>query len=584
MQALDEYLDNPPPRMAFLIEGGWGSGKSFWWNRYTQNWRVEDRVAITFSAAGLESYDELESALFQASIEDLGTGAFREAAKVFGRTLLRYAKIDPNDIRLKAETFSGKTVICIDDVERFAGKFRILFGFVVNLLDRNVVHCVLLADESRAQRVFDADYDIYKERIVGRTVRLKPDVQAFVREIVDGFADEMVRRLLVPRVVALADRLVGWKVANLRTVRQYLTELASILKRSRASENTDLDAIISAIAFWVIAVSKNASNTSIVSKLFSTDTFGIAYRMARAQHQNGRPGPASESDELVKLVESLGFENDVFRWPTSEAFGRHILGEEVEFDVIASDFNLGGEKAQAPPGAAIINQLSHYRDLTDDELRDVVQEARNYIAGGQEPNLSIVFNIFRAVYWLASNRLTALTPSEWTAEAKTALETYRDRLNADMTYRIEYLTEDLDQNEGHVRDLIANLGTEIQAMSWARTQEQFIHAIETDEGELPDLVGNAPVFRNVDVGHLYMRLRAGGMAALARFGTLLRQARRVSNAAEFASEDRNFYVDLADHIEREVPSQGVLSILEAELLLVTRDLRSFANNLRGGRK
>ena len=72
MKPVDTYLKSPPPGYALLVAGPWGSGKSHWWNSYSQGLKAIDRVPITISAAGLRSAEELESALFQASIEDLG--------------------------------------------------------------------------------------------------------------------------------------------------------------------------------------------------------------------------------------------------------------------------------------------------------------------------------------------------------------------------------------------------------------------------------------------------------------------------------------------------------------------------------
>lgn len=580
MRALDEYLANPPSGTAILVEGPWGVGKSYWWNGYTQGWEASERIPITMSAAGLKTYDDLELALFQASITDIGTETLREAATIFGRALLRYAKVDPADIKLKAEVFSGKTVICIDDIERFAGEFRILFGFILNLLDRNGLHCVLLADEVQAKAVFHDDYGAYKERIVGRTLRLKARTQDFVLDTVRGFEDGRARALLEPKAKALANRLAAWNVANLRTVRQYLTELSSILKRSDVQDGADLDPLLSAVAFWRIAESADARHTEDVATVFATPTFEIAYSLNRSSRDVPSNEPQSDLDRVAALIDQLGFADDLYGWPTSLAFSHYVLGEDPDYAAIAADFGLNAQPSAVPPGVALLRKLNQYRELSDEALQQVIEAARAHVATGHENDLGLLFDLFRTLYWLSTSRLMGVSPEAWTAEVLASLNLYEERLSPDMHHHLENGAGELDPNERRVRERIAELGSQIQALSWAQTQEAFFIAIETGDGELPDLVSNAPLFRNVDVASFYQRLRRGGVQAIGRFGARLRSARRVSNARDSAGEDANFYEALANHVEQHEPTSDIVGIVDAEFALLANDLRGFVAQLR----
>jgi KAP family P-loop domain len=150
-QKLTQYLRSAAPSSAILLRGAWGSGKSFFWDGFKERQLPKLRKKdITFSVAGLATLEELEQAMFLASVKNLGTDTFRETGTVVGRALLRLVKIDPDDIKLKADVRSGKTVICIDDLERFGGDFKVLFGFIVSLLDAAKLHVVLISDEERA--------------------------------------------------------------------------------------------------------------------------------------------------------------------------------------------------------------------------------------------------------------------------------------------------------------------------------------------------------------------------------------------------------------------------------------------------
>src|SRR5690606_38329600 len=130
----------PTPRYACLISGEWGAGKSYFWRHYAAEIQEQGFAPVTFSVAGLHSTEDLERAFFQASISDSWAGPLAETGTLLARAALRFVKIDPNDIKVKAAVLSGKTVVCIDALERFGGEFKTLFGFIVNLVDDDNLH------------------------------------------------------------------------------------------------------------------------------------------------------------------------------------------------------------------------------------------------------------------------------------------------------------------------------------------------------------------------------------------------------------------------------------------------------------
>lgn len=194
MQPIDAYLSNPPPGYALLLSGAWGAGKSFFWTNYAD--KLKGLTPITISVAGLQTNEELESALFLASIKELASSPFGEAGTVIGKALLRLAKIEPKDIKLKADIAGGKSVVCIDDIERFAGDFQVLFGFIVSLIDASGVHCILIADEHRALKRH-RDYEAFKERIVGKTVLVTPSIREFCIQSINSSASQQSREKLM---------------------------------------------------------------------------------------------------------------------------------------------------------------------------------------------------------------------------------------------------------------------------------------------------------------------------------------------------------------------------------------------------
>lgn len=403
MQQLDSYLQSPQPGYAILIHGGWGVGKSFMWRSYAD--QLKGLTPITVSAAGLQNSEELERALFQASIKDIGTEMVREVSTVVGRALLRFAKIDPKDIKLKADATAGKSVVCIDDVERFAGNFDVLFGFVVNLIDDSGVHCVLIADEERAKDNFKGSYGKYKERIIGKSVALQPKLRDFCDQVIKGFVDQSVRECLLEGLDKLVDLIQGAKIENLRTVRFFLTEMDLLLRQLPKDllGKVFQSQLPSAALFWTAATRLDADNIKLVERPFLNQDFGMALAMrSYNRRRKGQQGKADDEspddlDTFSELVSELGLAQVSDMWPTSPSFVDHMRGRDgVDYQELAANFQLTLEKNKQD-SIAVIN---HYNRHSDEEVQGAIVEARAEF--GNDPiTLERLLRIYRGLNYMA---------------------------------------------------------------------------------------------------------------------------------------------------------------------------------------
>ena len=580
MKPVDTYLKSPPPGYALLVAGPWGSGKSHWWNSYSQGLKAIDRVPITISAAGLRSAEELESALFQASIEDLGSPVFREAGLVVGRALLRCVKVDPNDIKLKADTFSGKTVICIDDIERFAGDFSSLFGFALNLIDRGVVHCILMADETQAEAKFNEAYASYKERLVGRTVHVRPDIDAFCDQVIKGFSDDGLRDSLEAHQDAIVRQLKNKGISNLRTARYFITELAQVLGDTKAAKGADLDSIISAVAFWTMCASKSSKNSSLVAKAFSTTGLDLAMALREQSRQAEDDKPLTEMAALLDLIQSMGFSDDVYNWPQSLHFAKLVKSEEADFEAIAVDFQLREAVVDERSASRILAQLNSYRKISDRELQEAIRDARAYLHSLEEVHLPVVFDFYRLLHYLSEIRLFDVDAEAWTNEVLGILAAYGGQIDALSDARIEFIASPLSEQETRVHVVIERLEGQVESHFWLKQRDAFLHSILTGEGDVPDLVSNGPLFSGVDVVDFHRNLSGAGVSAVTRLGALTRSALRVGNARDFIGSDGSFFRALANEITANIPATNPISILDAQLSLVAKDLVRLADHVK----
>ncbi len=578
MQAIDAYLRNVPPGYALLLSGPWGAGKSFFWSHYSSN--LSGLRPITISAAGLQSSADLEDALFTASIAPLANSLLGETSAVIGKALLRVVKIDPKDISFKADIAPGKSVVCIDDVERFAGPFSALFGFVVNLLDASGIHCILIADEGRAVAQLGT-YADYKERIVGKTIVVTPTVSVFCDEIVKGFSDAQSRRVLGAGLEQLVGLITGAKLVNLRTVRFFLTELEAIVREipEDAAGRVMSSSLPSAVLFWSAAIARSPDNARLVERAFQGDV-GLVISMVRMNRsENAHLPPDGSSDEvgrLSSLLDELGLADAAYGWPESKTLISIARGSEFDPMSLVEDFHL------RDGGSVTIDDLEllrHHYEHSDSDVQEAVTRLRAAAIDGAPAVLMRFFQIFRTINYLAEIHITSFTPEEWIEDVLTTMRYWRDHPDKLESGEFEAWPGHYSSDEKLVIDEALEVSESVKRLDQRRYREAAIEGLLTGVGYHPQDRLQVIFAEETDAGSFLTKLKASGAPAIQRVSSLFRSHLGVINAARFVGVEARFARQLANGIRSDIVVQRPMPILDAELLGLARLLLTFANKM-----
>lgn len=189
-QDLLYYLkDDKVPVIA--LKGLWGTGKTHLWEEIKDNFHlVEGKEHLYVSCFGLESIEQIKTALFQNSLGK-AEGAVNTAQKYSGLAIDVFEKITAKVAPaaggaatvlgtlggLVQSTLIDKVLhsrlIVLDDIERRGNSFQIdaLLGFI-DLLKRNRCKVLLILNEEPLAKAHASDWRTLKEKCLDREVTL----------------------------------------------------------------------------------------------------------------------------------------------------------------------------------------------------------------------------------------------------------------------------------------------------------------------------------------------------------------------------------------------------------------------------
>lgn len=101
---IETYLDyycrlSHAPGFAVLLKGQWGSGKTWFINKYRENLKARNQKCLYISLYGMTSSSEIEDAFFQQLHPILSSKGMAITGKIFKGLLKGTLKIDLNDDR-----------------------------------------------------------------------------------------------------------------------------------------------------------------------------------------------------------------------------------------------------------------------------------------------------------------------------------------------------------------------------------------------------------------------------------------------------------------------------------------------------
>lgn len=267
------FLNQKLSRGALLIDGQWGTGKTYFIKNELIPYLVEEKKTnvIYLSLFGLSSGVELKNAIIAKSLIDAET-----KSTLGGKVKDRVAKIVSKKNYLSnfisafevSDLVSFKDVVFIfDDIERVHSEELLLdfMGIITSsLIEENDYKVIIIGNLNKIE---NNDFFIYQEKVISRVIRFRPDVEKAIQGILSKISKENseVHKLLSQKKDFIISILDKYRISNFRTIIQSIDIILSILKEvNQIKDFILLDELI----YFTLIINNEYRNTNVNQKFW----------------------------------------------------------------------------------------------------------------------------------------------------------------------------------------------------------------------------------------------------------------------------------------------------------------------------
>ncbi|MFT0892242.1 P-loop NTPase fold protein [Pseudochelatococcus sp. G4_1912] len=230
------------PKFAVLLDGPWGSGKTFFIDKILKKSDFTDKKRIYISLFGIANIQDFERQLFYAGLSrtkkllhkgtNLCTSAISSTLNISSGNILQGSvniskavnKIIDQTI-ISNDSISNSFIV-IDDLERCNFSIPHLMGVINNYIEHGNARVIIVAN---SQKIKSKKFLQFREKIIGQYFELPPDPEAAIDVIIQQNANHKVRKIIELHSPQIKELYSLSKINNLRALYQFIAQLNEIL-------------------------------------------------------------------------------------------------------------------------------------------------------------------------------------------------------------------------------------------------------------------------------------------------------------------------------------------------------------------
>jgi hypothetical protein len=579
----ENYLLTNHVQYAILLNGGWGSGKTYFW-KYTLCKIAADKKfkTIYISLNGISKIEALEQQLSFNLIPYL-SNVENKTAKGVGKVLANAvdvwfkseSKSNLKDL-LKGITLSSydfnNHIICFDDLERCQIPLKEVLGFINKYIEHDNAKVIILADETNLDA--NQKYDNIKEKIIGRILNFEPKIDDIVPLSFEHYKNKNdFYTFLCDHKTEIIKIFTEYKQNNIRTIAFYISILDKIFPALLDVQASYVQEIIYFAAVITIEFKKgnlksDDSKNSIVIKDIRS------YSMIYSRNRHLATKKTNEDTDIAKSPQDIFYET--YCQNKNYFFYKLIYSYIISgyFDIEAFKKEIQQRYPEVvPPEIQDLRTILNYkfRELSDYDFAESANNVLNYVKEGKYFIYEYA-QIAHFFYFFSDNQLINLSVASIKQYLLAGLEIAKQRKQIhDYSLTNMLFFEDKNPTVTEIKHIIRDIHNEIKKEQYQQISDEFITGINNkDEQDLADFMRkniiSSKLFKYIEINVFVEAIINLSNKKLSSFTNLIGNTYDISNAGEFLFEDSVLLLQTVDKLNEYIKANKEVQPLRFFLL------------------
>jgi hypothetical protein len=183
------YLVLPDTDFAIMIDGKWGSGKTYTWRKWIVPYaKQQGYVPIYVSLYGTATASDIDTQVFVALFPRLQGPGWQATGKIAEIALKQFKLEGSREIQSLLGSFASNqtnALFCFDDLERSKLSIKEIFGYINRFVEHEKKKVIILCYEDEI-KTRDKDYVTTKEKLIGGTYHHWVNVDVVIEDVIEN--------------------------------------------------------------------------------------------------------------------------------------------------------------------------------------------------------------------------------------------------------------------------------------------------------------------------------------------------------------------------------------------------------------
>lgn len=413
----DYYFDGKKNfEYAILLNGAWGSGKTWFVKQYLEKKEDEGKKICYVSLNGISKTSDIDEAIFKTIHPILGSKGAKLVGQL-GKGLLKATlKVDldgdsKSDASVSAAlpsiklpeylTIGDNFILVFDDLERCELKKEEILGYINYFVEQENIKTLIISNEDEIKDC--EDYSRKKEKLIGATFSYTEDQDLAIQSILDEVEKEELKSLLNSNLELIKQTFNQVAYKNLRSFKQTIFDFERFYKKDyfAPQEHFD-DEIFQKIlkAFLILSLENKKGRFDKEILKFKSNSSESDSKNPEKKIAEAFSGFEGDDAQEFKQKYQMNLNEFVFSkqlW--NQILNKNIIKDAlIETELYKAYFRL---KEDYP----IWLKLWHYLNLTDEDFFALVQQAKESIEKSELTDVTDILHTVSMLIFFSEKKL-----------------------------------------------------------------------------------------------------------------------------------------------------------------------------------